>query len=83
MTLNAQLQTQMIWNLISTGTTKIKNLANNIGSVKVTLTQGDLCEISDAVPADKVAGLRNHEELFLHSWKFANTPLRNGGAGAE
>eukprot|EP00268_Persea_americana_P026899 TRINITY_DN2643_c0_g1_i2.p1 TRINITY_DN2643_c0_g1~~TRINITY_DN2643_c0_g1_i2.p1 ORF type:complete len:349 (+),score=56.20 TRINITY_DN2643_c0_g1_i2:157-1203(+) len=65
------------------GTTKIKNLDNNIGSLKVRLTQRDLNEISDAVPADEVAGLCSYENVILHSWKFADTPLRNGGTGAE
>ncbi|CDP06800.1 unnamed protein product [Coffea canephora] len=38
------------------GTTKIKNLHDNIGSVKVELTEEDLKEISDAVPVDGLAG---------------------------
>ncbi|KAF9618605.1 hypothetical protein IFM89_002300 [Coptis chinensis] len=56
------------------GTTKIKNLDNNIGSLKVKLNEEDLKEISDAVPMDEVAGSRTYEHILLHSWKFANTP---------
>ncbi|KAF9607051.1 hypothetical protein IFM89_030824 [Coptis chinensis] len=56
------------------GTTKIKNLDDNIGSFKVKLTEADLKEISEAVPADEVAGQRIHNNLHSCSWKFANTP---------
>ncbi|KAF8394364.1 hypothetical protein HHK36_020572 [Tetracentron sinense] len=58
------------------GTTKIKNLDNNIGSLKVKLTEEELKEVSDAVPVDEVAGARIYEKINLHSWKFANTPLK-------
>ncbi|CAN6582113.1 unnamed protein product [Malus baccata var. baccata] len=40
------------------GTTKIKNLDSNIGSLRVTLTEEDVKEISDAVPVNAVAGER-------------------------
>eukprot|EP00262_Sarcandra_glabra_P000887 TRINITY_DN10933_c0_g2_i1.p1 TRINITY_DN10933_c0_g2~~TRINITY_DN10933_c0_g2_i1.p1 ORF type:complete len:362 (+),score=50.15 TRINITY_DN10933_c0_g2_i1:51-1136(+) len=60
------------------GTTKIKNLDNNIGAVKVKLTREDLQEISDAIPIDGVAGLRIHEHIYLKTWKFANTPIKEG-----
>ncbi|KAL5702190.1 palmitoyltransferase akr1 [Ranunculus cassubicifolius] len=56
------------------GTTKIKNLDDNIGSVGVKLSEADLKEISEAVPIDEVAGTRNHEHMYSFTWKFANTP---------
>ncbi|CAI9770415.1 unnamed protein product [Fraxinus pennsylvanica] len=58
------------------GTTKIKNLHENIGALKVKLTKDDLKEISDAVPIDEVAGTKTHmEALERSSWRFAHTPL--------
>nr|Q3L181.1 RecName: Full=Perakine reductase [Rauvolfia serpentina]AAX11684.1 perakine reductase [Rauvolfia serpentina] len=56
------------------GTTKIKNLHNNVGALKVKLTKEDLKEISDAVPLDEVAGESIHEVIAVTNWKFANTP---------
>ncbi|XP_044481365.1 probable aldo-keto reductase 1 [Mangifera indica] len=56
------------------GTTKIKNLENNIGSFLVKLTKEDLKEISDAVPIDEVAGDRVYESMESASWIYANTP---------
>ena len=60
-----------------TGTTKIKNLDNNIGSLKVKLTEEDLKEISDAVPIEEVAGGRSYQNMDHFLWKFANTPPKN------
>ena len=57
-----------------TGTTKIKNLDNNIGSLKVKLTEEDLKEISDAVPIEEVAGGRSYQNREHLLWKFATTP---------
>ncbi|KAJ6800352.1 putative perakine reductase [Iris pallida] len=54
------------------GTTKIKNLDDNIGSVKVKLTKEELQEISDA--ASEVAGARSYGFMESFSWKHANTP---------
>ncbi|KAK3041982.1 hypothetical protein RJ639_002290, partial [Escallonia herrerae] len=56
------------------GTTKIKNLDDNVGSVRVKLTESDLKEISDAVPITEVAGSRIMESFLHLSWKFADTP---------
>ncbi|KAI3980986.1 hypothetical protein MKX01_025551 [Papaver californicum] len=56
------------------GTTKIKNLHDNIGSSKVKLTKEEVNEISDAVPTDEVAGARTYDNMSNASWKFANTP---------
>ncbi|XP_056168495.1 probable aldo-keto reductase 1 isoform X2 [Syzygium oleosum] len=57
------------------GTTKIKNLDDNIGSFKLKLTEEGLKEISDAVPVNEVAGGRTYEGFTQVTWKFANTPL--------
>ncbi|KAK7280067.1 hypothetical protein RJT34_25129 [Clitoria ternatea] len=56
------------------GTTKLKNLENNIGSLTVKLTDEDLREISEAVPVSEVAGKREFDALSIYSWKFATTP---------
>ncbi|CDP06791.1 unnamed protein product [Coffea canephora] len=56
------------------GTTKIKNLHDNIGSVKVKLTKEDLKDIADAVPPSEVAGLSINEAFFHTEWRFSNTP---------
>lgn len=57
----------------SVGTTKIKNLDDNTGSVRVKLTKDDLKEISDAVPINEVAGSRITENLIKVSWRFTDT----------
>lgn len=57
------------------GTTKIKNLDDNIGSFKVKLTEEDLKEICDAVPVNEVAGGRTYESMTQATWKFTSTPL--------
>ncbi|XP_061946792.1 probable aldo-keto reductase 1 isoform X1 [Populus nigra] len=54
------------------GTTKIKNLYDNVGSLQVKLTKEDLKEISDAVPINEVAGVRSPQ--YQLTWKFADTP---------
>ncbi|XP_030467035.1 probable aldo-keto reductase 1 [Syzygium oleosum] len=64
------------------GTTKIKNLHGNIGSLSVKLTEDDVKEISDAVPIEDVAGNRNSEHNVRSSWKYANTPVRDGKPSA-
>jgi len=56
------------------GTTKIKNLDSNIGSLKVSLKEEDLNEICDAVPIDQVAGDRDNALVMGLQWKLANTP---------
>ncbi|KAL5712500.1 palmitoyltransferase akr1 [Ranunculus cassubicifolius] len=57
------------------GTTKIKNLVSNIGSLKLNLTKTDLIEITDAVPSNEVAGINHYEHTVKYSWKYANTPF--------
>ncbi|POO02081.1 Aldo/keto reductase/potassium channel subunit beta [Trema orientale] len=58
------------------GTTKVKNLANNVGSWAVKLTEEDLKEICDALPNDEVGGDREYEVLSKYLWQFADTPLK-------
>lgn len=65
------------------GTTKIKNLDDNIASLNVNLTQSDLLELTDTVPIHEVAGCCNNEIICSVSWKFANTPRRDGGIAKE
>lgn len=64
----------MILFLVSSGTTKIKNLDDNIGSLRLKPTEELLKEISDAVPVNEVAGGRSYESMEHITWKFANTP---------
>ena len=59
---------------VFTGTTQLKNLENNIGSLTVKLTQDDLKEICDAVPIDEVGGRREYEMFANFTYKLANTP---------
>ncbi|KAM3705118.1 hypothetical protein ACB098_03G055500 [Castanea mollissima] len=59
------------------GTTKIKNLENNIGSLKVKLTEEDLKEISEAVPMEELAGGRSFQNTDNFLWKFGNTTPKN------
>ncbi|VAI84689.1 unnamed protein product [Triticum turgidum subsp. durum] len=56
------------------GTTKLKNLDDNIEAVKVKLSKEDLKEISAAIPAGEVAGSRIIGILEPYSWRVANTP---------
>ncbi|KAF5466068.1 hypothetical protein F2P56_016025 [Juglans regia] len=56
------------------GTTKVKNLDNNIGSLALKLTPEDLKEISDSVPINEVEGERETEVFAQYAWKVANTP---------
>lgn len=60
---------------LNLGTTKLKNLDDNIGAVKVKLSKEDLEEISAAVPAGEVSGSRVLGFLEPYSWRLANTPL--------
>ncbi|XP_023914038.1 probable aldo-keto reductase 1 [Quercus suber] len=59
------------------GTTKIRNLDNNIGSLKVKLTEEELKEISDAVPLEEVAGGISFQNMDHLRWQYGNTPPKN------
>ncbi|KAG6535115.1 probable aldo-keto reductase 1 [Zingiber officinale] len=56
------------------GTTKIKNLDANIGSLKVKLTPEDLKELSDVVSEEEVAGYRSYSLSEPYNWKYSDTP---------
>ncbi|KAL5070032.1 hypothetical protein RYX36_020919 [Vicia faba] len=56
------------------GTTKMKNFENNIGSLNVKLTEQQLKEISDAVPVEEIAGKRDYGSLSQYMWEFSTTP---------
>lgn len=56
------------------GTSKVKNLDENIASLWVSLSQQELNEIAAAVPQHEVAGSRYPESIYKTTWKFANTP---------
>lgn len=62
------------------GTTKIKNLDENIGSLDVNLTEDDVKEISDAFHVNEVAGDRLVEQFAPLSWQFASTPPKDNKA---
>ncbi|XP_020422906.1 peptide-N(4)-(N-acetyl-beta-glucosaminyl)asparagine amidase isoform X2 [Prunus persica] len=59
------------------GTTKIKNLDSNIGSLGVKLKEEDIKEISDAVPINQAAGDSDSGILMQWQWKLANTPPKH------
>ncbi|KAK4392889.1 Perakine reductase [Sesamum angolense] len=61
--------------ILSSGTTKITNLHENIGSLNVKLTSDEVKELSDAVPKDEVAGNSLPDAMYGFTWRFANTPL--------
>ncbi|XP_028754616.1 probable aldo-keto reductase 1 [Neltuma alba] len=61
------------------GTTKIKNLDQNVGALAVKLSDEDLREISEMVPIDEVAGDRYFDKLDKLGWRVANTPPKNSG----
>ncbi|KAJ8760712.1 hypothetical protein K2173_017770 [Erythroxylum novogranatense] len=54
------------------GTTKTKNLVDNVGALRIKLTEDELKKISDAVPINEVAGGRSMN--VQQTWKFVNTP---------
>ncbi|KAI8021414.1 putative aldo-keto reductase 1 [Camellia lanceoleosa] len=57
------------------GTTKIKNLDENIGALRVKLTEDDLKEISDAVPILEIMWPRIYKSFTRVSFIFADPPL--------
>lgn len=56
------------------GTTKTKNVDDNVGSLEVKFSKDDLKEITDAIPISEVAGYRMADIYVKCSWKFADTP---------
>ncbi|CAA7388093.1 unnamed protein product [Spirodela intermedia] len=64
------------------GTTKIKNLDDNIDSLKVKLAADELKEILDAVPLEEVAGHRTYAHVKNATWESADTPSLGGSNAA-
>ncbi|KAG4928912.1 hypothetical protein JHK85_055398 [Glycine max] len=62
---------------VSTVSSLVKNLDQNIGAVSLKLTESDLREISEAVPIDEVAGTRHYYGSANFSWTVANTPPKD------
>ncbi|KAI3994674.1 hypothetical protein MKX01_002290 [Papaver californicum] len=58
------------------GTTKVKNLDDNIGSLEVKLTVEDLNEISAAVPIDEVSGHRSYSSFYAYNWQSVSYPTK-------
>ncbi|CAN0920445.1 Probable aldo-keto reductase 1 [Linum grandiflorum] len=56
------------------GTTKIKNLEENLGSLKVRLSEEELKEVTDVVKLEDVVGTRTYQSMMHLSWPFATTP---------
>ncbi|CAM6104021.1 unnamed protein product [Calypogeia fissa] len=56
------------------GTTKWKNLEENIGALAVKLTEEDVKEIQDAVPQNEVSGDRYMKEYMVHTWMNTSSP---------
>ncbi|ONK74365.1 uncharacterized protein A4U43_C03F5480 [Asparagus officinalis] len=57
------------------GTTKIRNLDQNIGSLDLRLTKEELKEIERAVSPKEVAGPRSYAFSSFYNWEYANTPV--------
>nr|XP_023922794.1 probable aldo-keto reductase 1 [Quercus suber] len=65
------------------GTTKVKHVDDNVGSLKVKLTAEDLKEITDVVAINEMAGARIHAGIELSSWRFINTPSKSDNASEQ
>lgn len=60
---------------LETGTTKVKNLEQNAGSLAVKLSRDDIKEICTVVSINEVSG-GNQNFLPEYSWKHATTPAK-------
>ncbi|KAJ7553923.1 hypothetical protein O6H91_06G118700 [Diphasiastrum complanatum] len=56
------------------GTSKIKNLDENLGSLNIKLSDEELEEVSRAVPIEEVAGARYAQAQLERTWMYAHTP---------
>ncbi|KAH6558271.1 hypothetical protein KP509_1Z071200 [Ceratopteris richardii] len=56
------------------GTSKVKNLEENLGALRLKLSDAELKEISDAVPVEEVAGARYPDKSYKNTYKFVDTP---------
>ncbi|XP_057818550.1 probable aldo-keto reductase 1 isoform X2 [Cryptomeria japonica] len=59
------------------GTTKTKNLDENIGSLNVKLSRADLQEIADSLPPDEIAGSRSPDIVRNLTWRSSDTPQKS------
>lgn len=60
--------------IVTTGTTKIPNLDENIRAAFVKLTPEEMKEVAAAVPEHEVAGHRQNEAHSEFSWDKVTTP---------
>ncbi|KAM7273854.1 hypothetical protein ACFE04_028518 [Oxalis oulophora] len=60
------------------GTTKIMNLDNNIGCLRVKLSKEDMNDISQVMAVNEVVGDRSSDNWSHCTWKFADTPQKDG-----
>ncbi|KAL1294334.1 hypothetical protein AAHE18_19G134500 [Arachis hypogaea] len=65
------------------GTTKTKNLDQNVSALAVRLEEMVLREIFDAIPIGDVAGTHHFNEAYRKvTWKFSNTPPKDSSTSA-
>ncbi|KAL2622328.1 hypothetical protein R1flu_002533 [Riccia fluitans] len=55
------------------GTTKVKNLEENVGALGFKLSKEDLAEIEAAVPVEQVAGDRYPEASMQLTWRYTHS----------
>lgn len=58
------------------GTTKTKNLDENIGSLNVKLSRADVQEIANLLPPGEIAGSRSPEISQHLTWRSSDTPQK-------
>lgn len=63
------------------GTTKLKNLEENVGSVAVNLTKEELKAIQDSVPVEEVAGDRCSPQIVGMTWMHVSSPPLSSWTG--
>ncbi|KAK2973763.1 hypothetical protein RJ640_002267 [Escallonia rubra] len=56
------------------GTTKIKNLNQNVGALSVKLTRKEMAELESIASVEVVKGDRYAPAFMKQTWKYANTP---------
>lgn len=56
------------------GTTKLKNLEENIGALAVKLSKEEIEEIEAAVPHAEVAGERYDQGAMTTTWRYVTSP---------
>ncbi|KAL3691723.1 hypothetical protein R1sor_005374 [Riccia sorocarpa] len=63
------------------GTTKLKNLEENIGALKIKLTPEEIKAVEDAVPVEEVKGDRYAD--MSKTWKFNSSPPLDTWTGTK